>query len=153
MALQARGSDHELDLASSDDFITVLGDALHARNAAGARSRVCYSTVSGIMSGHLFTRDAFLLALALHGHVPSPAKLRALWLHQLSNGLSNVATLSLEEYSAQAESITGGLDPANLPPAYLLTAADMFALEAPARRRPRRRCFFLVTVCYLFLGR
>ena len=46
LALQTRGADHDLDTATGDSFITVLGHALHARSVAGARSRVCYSAVS-----------------------------------------------------------------------------------------------------------
>ena len=121
-----------MDLASADDFITTLGEALHARSVAGARSRICYSSISGILSGHFFTRDAAVLALALHGHVPSPAKLRGLWLHQLANGLSSASPMTLQQYAAQSEELTTGLDPANLPAAYMLDAADMFALEPPS---------------------
>ena len=77
---------------------------------------VSYSTVSGVISGHFFTRDPLVLNAALHGRGIVPAKLRALWLHQVANGSSNAHALALNEYYDTAEVITAGLDPANLPP-------------------------------------
>ena len=37
-ALKIRGSDHDLELATADPFITVLGNATQARSAPGGRS-------------------------------------------------------------------------------------------------------------------
>ena len=96
-ALQIRGSDHDLELATADPFITVLGNATQARPAPAGRSLdVCYSTVSGIMSGHFFTRDPLVLNAALHGRGIAPAKSSApCWLHQTANGLSNTHGVEL----------------------------------------------------------
>ena len=66
-ALQARGPDHDIDIAANDPFVTVLGNALQHRNAVGGRSRMCFSSLSGALSGHFFTRDQTVLATALHG--------------------------------------------------------------------------------------
>ena len=93
-ALQARGPDHDVDTATNDSFITVLGDALQHRNAVGGRSRICYSSVSGALSGHFFTRDQTVLASALHGAVPAPAKMQALWQYQLANGPTRLLSQS-----------------------------------------------------------
>ena len=91
-ALTLRGPDHEVDLAAADDFVTVLGTALAARVAVGGRKRMDYSSVSGMLSGHLFTRDPAVLQAPLHGSVAAPAKLRALWLQLIADGLpANVA--------------------------------------------------------------
>ena len=54
-ALLMRGSDHDVELATNDPFVVVLGQAAQARAAPGGRSLLSYSTVSGVMSGHLFT--------------------------------------------------------------------------------------------------
>ena len=56
-ALALRGPDHDADLATGDAFDSVLGDALDARAAPCNRKRIPYSLVSGMLSGHLFTRD------------------------------------------------------------------------------------------------
>ena len=83
VALTNRGADHDLDLASADEFISTLGEALHARAIAGARSRVCYSAVSGVMSGHFFTRDPAVLALALKVFFTRLMALYKLWMDHL----------------------------------------------------------------------
>ena len=77
-ALVLRGPDHDADLAAGDSFDTVLGDALEARVAPGNRKRIPYSSVSGMLSGHLFTRDPAVLALALHGQGCMGVELHAL---------------------------------------------------------------------------
>ena len=131
-ALQARGPDHDLDTATTDSIITVLGDAFQHRIAVGGRSRFCYSSLSGALSGHFFTRDPVVLARALHGAVPSPAKLLALWQHQVANGLDDASPLSIRQYLVESETITTAEDLSNLPAVYLLSAADLFDTEVPA---------------------
>merc|ERR1711865_45166 len=68
-ALALRGADPDVDMAANDSYATVLGNASLARNQAGGRKRLCYSNVSGCLSGHLFTRDPLVLASPLHDHV------------------------------------------------------------------------------------
>jgi len=64
--------------------------------------------------------------------VPSPAKLRALWVQQLADGLTNGIAMTRLEYLDATETITSAVDVTNIPAAYLLTAADLFDTEAPA---------------------
>ena len=63
-ALVLRGPDHDLELAAADSFLVVLGNTLMARNAAGGLRLVPFSSVSGMLTGLLFSRDAAVLGVS-----------------------------------------------------------------------------------------
>ena len=75
VALTLRGADHDADIAANDSYSVVLGNASLARNQAGGRKRLCYSNVSGCISGNFFTRDPIVLATPLHSSVPLLTKM------------------------------------------------------------------------------
>ena len=111
-ALKIRGSDHDLELATADPFITVLGTTQHDQLLV---NQWCPTRRYRASYGPLLYRDPLVLNAALHGRGIVPTKLRALWLHQVANGSSNAHALALN-----GTTIPRGdhcrIDPANLPP-------------------------------------
>ena len=69
-ALVARGGDHDVDMPSGHAFNVVLGGSLLSRSAVGSRAHICYSSVSGALSGHFFTNDLAVLTSQLHARIP-----------------------------------------------------------------------------------
>ena len=128
-ALALRGADHDLDFAAGDSIEVALGDLLRVRLAVGGRRRLGYSSFSGVLSGYFFSNDRTVINMLLTGQVPAAAKLRALWLYFTANGVVATSALTHEDFAAAADAILEGLNLAALPAAFLLTAADMHAVE------------------------
>ena len=130
-ALALRGADHVLEVPSADDFQNTLGATLRS-NVVGGQAQFSYASAGGAMCGFFFTNDAAVLSTSLHAAVADPAKLRALWLHQVADGLAAGNAMSLDTYSAAGEACLGKHALNALPAAYLLTAADLYHTEVPA---------------------
>ena len=65
-ALVLRGADHDLEFPSASPLNMILGDALHATNAAVANTKaIPYSDLAGLITSFLFTSDAVVLATVL----------------------------------------------------------------------------------------
>ena len=126
-ALTLRGADADLDFAAGDSVETAFADLLRIRHVVGGRRRLSYSSFSGVLSGYLYTNDAVVLNSLVTTHVPGVAKLRALWLYFIANGVDATASLTHEEFTTSADAVVERLDLTNLPAAFLLTAADPFS--------------------------
>ena len=90
-----------------------------------------FSSVSGILSGFLFTSDAALLASVLHLRGPPPAKLRGVWTWLLANGMPSHAQ-DVTEFLSNGEAVISTVDPNAIPAALLLSFAELFDFEASA---------------------
>ena len=77
VALTLRGGDPDVEAPAASAYIALLGDAHHARNAAGNRKAVDYSSVAGTVVNYLFTADPAVLSLGVSAEAIGPARLDA----------------------------------------------------------------------------
>jgi hypothetical protein len=131
-ALALRGADPSLSFATADSFNTTLGDTLCAVAGAAGRMEAAYSNVAAELVGALFTNDATVLDSATILSVIDPAKLRAVWLRLVADGLDDAASLSGSRFRYERDNVLAGLDHAALAVGYLVTAADLFLTQASA---------------------
>jgi len=132
LALTLRGADHDLDFAAGDSVESAFSVPLSIRNAVGGRRRLAFSSFGGALSGYFLTNGPAVIAQFVHGAVPTPAKLRALWLYFIGNGVPANTALSLDDFEFAADAVFATIDMNNIPPAFLLTAADLYLTEVPA---------------------
>ena len=139
-ALVLRGSDPNLAVPTANSLNTSLGVSLHAVNAAGGQRHLKYSGVSGLIAGAFFTRDPAVLQSLLHGAVPSPAKLRALWTYLTANGIDATAPRTPEHIVETIEAIVATwVTAAVVPPEAILVVADLTTRGPRSRGSPPRR--------------
>ena len=131
-ALALRGADPSLSFATADSFNTTLGDTLCAVPGAPGRMEAAYSNVAAELVGALFTNDAAVLDSATILSVINPAKLRAVWLRLVADGLDDAASLSGSRFRYERDNVLAGLDYTALAVGYLVTAADLFLTQASA---------------------
>ena len=131
-ALALRGADPSLSFATADSFNTTLGDTLCAVAGAPGRMEAAYSNVAAELVGALFTNDAAVLDSATILSVINPAKLRAVWLRLVADGLDDAASLSGSRFRYERDNVLAGLDYTALAVGYLVTAADLFLTQASA---------------------
>jgi hypothetical protein len=105
LALTLRGADHDLDFAAGDSVESAFSVSLSIRNAVGGRRRLAFSSFGGALSGYFLTNDPAVIAQFVHGAVPTPAKLRALWLYFIGNGVPANTALSLDDFEFAADAV------------------------------------------------
>ena len=120
-ALVNRGADHMVEAPQAHPFVVQLGDALHSNALAAGGVEMRYSSVSGMLSGALFTRDLVLLNRPIPSVVPPPQRLDALHTQMVADGMDATAAVDPKTFLAQARGWVSSLNPANIPAAALTT--------------------------------
>ena len=131
-ALVNRGADHMVEAPQAHPFVVQLGDALHSNALAAGGVEMRYSSVSGMLSGSLFTRDLVLLNRPIPSVVPPPQRLDALHTQMVADGMDATAAVDPKTFLAQARGWVSSLDPANIPAAALTTDAEWYGTQAAA---------------------
>jgi hypothetical protein len=67
------------------------------------------SSFGGALAGYFLTTDPAVIAQFVHGAVPVPAKLRALWLYFIGNGVPANIALTLSEFESAADVVFAAL--------------------------------------------